>query len=779
MSFIRSSAAVVSTALASTAVASAALSVFVASFASIASAQAPAAATRYPATARGNQVDDYHGSSVADPYRWLEDTDSPETAGWVQAQNAVTLSYLAGIPGRAAIRNRLTQVWNYPKYSSPTRAGNRLFYFENSGLLSQSILYVRDAERPARVLLDPNVLSADGTVALSSTEESPDGRLLGYGVSASGSDWQEFRVRNVDTGRDLADTLKWVKFSGLSWTKDNKGFFYSRYDAPKTGNTLTNVNQNQKLYYHRLNTPQSADHLVYDRPDEPGWLFGANVTDDGRFAIITVSAGSDRRTRLYYVFLDDAKKPKVNAPVVRLIDRLDAEYAFVHNTGDNFLVRTDFGAPKGRLVSIDINAAQPDRWLTAIPEGKDAMGSAQVIGERLVISYLQDARSSVRLYDMPAPDDPRRGRGRAQGAFPGGSTRRGQRPIEGADTLPRDDRASRGAPGYPYIGEIALPGIGTVSGITGRPKDAEMFYSFTSYLYPSSVFRYDVKRRVNQVYKAPSLPLDLNQFETKQVMYKSKDGTQVPMFVTSKKGLARDGTNPTILYAYGGFNISQTPGFSPANLVWLEMGGIYAVANIRGGGEYGKEWHEAGTLGRKQNVFDDFIGAAEYLIRERYTSSAKLAIAGGSNGGLLVGAVVNQRPELFGAALPAVGVMDMLRFHKFTIGAAWTSDYGSADNPAQFAFLRAYSPLHNIKPGVRYPATMVLTADHDDRVVPGHSFKYAATLQNAQAGPAPILIRIETKAGHGAGKPTAKRIEEAADRFAFLVQNLKMRVALQ
>ncbi|MEJ7758098.1 MAG: prolyl oligopeptidase family serine peptidase [Gemmatimonadaceae bacterium] len=749
------------------------------SLAQAAEGQTPPGAVRYPATARGSQTDDYHGSRIADPYRWLENTDSPETAAWVQAQNAVTFSYLAGIPARAAIRNRLMQVWNYPKYSSPSRAGNRLFYYENSGLLSQSILYVKDDGRPARVLLDPNSMSADGTVALSTSQESPDGRYLGYGVSASGSDWQEFRVRNVDTGRDLTDTLKWVKFSGLSWTKDNKGFFYSRYDSPKNGNTLTNVNQNQKLYYHRLGAPQSADRLVYDRPDQPGWLFDATVTDDGTFAVITVSAGSDRRTRLYYVFLDNAKKPKVDAPVVRLIDQLDAEYAFVHNTGDNFLVRTDFGAPKGRLVSIDINAAQSTRWLTVIPEGKDAMGNVQVIGNRLVVSYLQDAHSSIRVYGMPDADDLRRGRGTRQGAFPGGSSRGAQRPPAPEEAVVRDDRASRSAPGYPYIGEIALPGIGSVSGITGRPKDDEMFYSFTSYLSPPSVFRYDLKRRVNTVYKTASLPMDLNQFETKQVFFKSKDGTQVPIFITSKKGLTLNGANPTILYGYGGFNISQTPAFSPANLVWLEMGGVYAVANLRGGGEYGKDWHEAGTLGRKQNVFDDFIGAAQYLVNERYTSPAKLAVAGGSNGGLLVGAVVNQRPELFGAALPAVGVMDMLRFHKFTIGAAWTSDYGSADNPADFAFLRAYSPLHNIKPGVRYPATMVLTADHDDRVVPGHSFKYAATLQNSQAGPAPILIRIDTKAGHGAGKPTAKRIDEAADRFAFLVQNLNMRVTLQ
>ncbi|MEO5580280.1 MAG: prolyl oligopeptidase family serine peptidase, partial [Gemmatimonadaceae bacterium] len=530
--------------------------------------------------------------------------------------------------------------------------------------------------------------------------------------------------------------------------------------------------------YHRLGSPQSSDPLIYDRPDEPGWLFGANVTDDGTFAIITVSAGSDRRTRLFYIFLDNAKKPKINAPVVRLIDRLDAEYAFVHNTGDNFLVRTDLGAPKGRVVAIDINASQPNRWFTAIPEGTDAMRSAQVIGNRLVISYLQDAHSSIRIYGMPNADDGRRGRGTQRGAFPGGAARGGQRPETRPDSGP-SERAGRSAPGYPYIGEIALPGIGTVDGISGHPREDEMFYSFTSYLSPTSVFRYDMKRRVNETYKAPTLAVDLSQFETKQVFFQSKDGTRVPMFITSRRGIALDGTNPTILYGYGGFNISETPGFSPANLVWMEMGGIYAVANLRGGGEYGKEWHEAGTLDRKQNVFDDFIGAAEHLIKQKYTSPAKLAIAGGSNGGLLVGAVVNQRPELFGAALPAVGVMDMLRFHKFTIGAAWTSDYGSADNPAQFRFLRAYSPIHNIRPGGTYPATMVLTADHDDRVVPGHSFKYAATLQHAQAGTDPILIRIDTKAGHGAGKPTAKRIEEAADRFAFLVKNLEMRVTVE
>ena len=697
----------------------------------------------------------------------------------MQAQNAVTFSYLAAIPERSAIRSRLTKVWDYPKYSSPTKAGNRYFFFENSGLLNQSILYVRDNGRPPRVLLDPNTLSTDGTVALSGMRESPNGRYIVYSVSASGSDWQELRVRDVDTGRDTRDTIKWVKFSDMSWTKDNRGFFYSRYDEPKTGNTLTDVNQNQKLYYHRLNTPQSSDPLIYDRRDQPDWLFDATVTDDGTFAIITVYPGTDPRTRLFYIFLDDPKKPKIDAPVVRLIDRLDAEYAFVHNTGDNFLVKTDLGASRGRLVLIDINAAGPNRWQTVIPEGKDALQSVKVIGRHLVTSYLQNAHSSIRLYGMPDADNARPGRGVQQGAFPGGGRRSGDRNTPPADLPPRESRASPSALGYPYVGEIPLPGIGTAADITGRPNDNEMFYAFTSYLNPTSIFRYDLKRKHNAVYRAPSLGTDLSRFETKQVFFKSRDGTRVPMFMTSKKGILLDGTNPTILYGYGGFSVSETPGFSPANLVWLEMGGVYAVANLRGGGEYGKEWHQAGTLSKKQNVFDDFIAAAEYLIGEKYTSSPKLAIAGASNGGLLVGAALNQRPELFGAALPAVGVMDMLRYHKFTIGRAWASDYGIADDRGQFAVLRAYSPLHNVKPGVRYPATLISTADHDDRVVPGHSFKYAATLQHAQAGPAPVLIRIDTRAGHGAGKPTAKRIDEAADRFAFLVKNLNVRVSLQ
>jgi prolyl oligopeptidase len=736
-------------------------------------------AIRYPTARQTNQVDDYHGVKVADPYRWLEDTDSPETKAWVDAENAVTFGYLAAIPERAGIRNRLTQMWNYARYSPPNKSGGRYFQFQNSGLQNQSVLYVRDGNGPWRVLLDPNTLSADGTVALSVSEPSPDGHRLAYATDASGSDWQEVHVRDVDNGRDLADDLKWVKFSGISWTKDNKGFFYERYDEPKTGNTLRDVNRNQKVYYHRINKPQSSDELVYERRDQPDWLFDTQVSEDGKFAVITVSQGTDQRTRLYYIFLgDNPKKPIINNPLVRMIDRLEAEYEFIGNIGDIFLVRTDLAAPKARIVSIDINNEQPNRWQIAVPESRDALTGAKVVGKRIVASYLQDAHSSIRFYGMPGERDfreNRRDRGGISGPTAGGG-RAGQG-VPRNDTTRRE--SGRGGFGYPMLGELDLPGIGTVSQITGKPGDDEMFYQFTSYLSPAAVYRYDMRKGRSEVYTIPKLPVDLSQFETKQVFYTSKDGTRVPMFITAKKGITLDGSNPTILYAYGGFNISQTPSFSAANLVWLEMGGIYAVANLRGGGEYGKTWHEAGMLDKKQNVFDDFIAAAEYLIREKYTSTPKLAISGGSNGGLLVGAMLTQRPELFGAALPAVGVMDMLRFNKFTIGWAWTSDYGSPDDPKQFQVLRAYSPLHNIRPAVHYPPTLITTADHDDRVVPGHSFKFAAALQAAQGGPAPVLIRIETKAGHGAGKPTTKQIEEAADKFSFLVKNLGMRVSLQ
>jgi prolyl oligopeptidase len=728
----------------------------------------------YPAAQRGSQVDDYHGTKIADPYRWLEDTDSPETKAWVEAENKLTFGYLAGIPERGAILNRLTQVWNYPKYSVPDKADGKLFYSENTGLLNQSILFFKDGNKPARVLLDPNKLSTDGTVALSDAEAAPNAKLLAYSVAVSGSDWQEIRVRNVENTRDLADTLKWVKFSGISWTKDSKGFFYSGYEPQTSGNKLTNVNRNQRVYYHKIGTKQSDDFLIYDRKDQPDWLFSAEVTDDGTFVIITVNQGTDARNRLFYIFLDNPKKPSITAPIVRLIDNNESENEFVDNLGDYFLVRTDRGAPKGQIVQIDINNAEPRRWVSVVPEGRDALTSAQVAGKHLVLTYLQDAHSSLRVYGLPILNDQRRNRGTSG---PGGMMQGRGRNDRAPE--PSEDRRRLSAPGYPFINEIELPGIGSVNQISAREDDDEMFYSYTSFVSPTAIYRYDVKRRTNTIYKSATLPIDATQFETKQVFYNSKDGTRVPMFITMKKGTVLNGANPTILYGYGGFNIAETPAFSPANLVWMEMGGIYAVANIRGGSEYGKDWHEAGMLGKKQNVFDDFIAAAEYLIKEKYTSTPKLAVFGGSNGGLLVGAVMTQRPELFGAALPAVGVMDMLRFQKFTIGWAWTSDYGSSDDPEQFKFLRAYSPLHNIKPGTKYPPTLVTTADHDDRVVPGHSFKFAATLQAAQAGPAPVLIRIETKAGHGAGMPTSKRIEEAADRFAFLVKNLGLKVQLQ
>ena len=688
---------------------------------------------QYPETRKVDHVDEYHGVAVADPYRWLEDTDAPETKAWVEAQNRITFAYLERIPQREALRTRLTRLWNFPKYGTPWREGGRLFYFENTGLQNQSVLYVQDGRRNRpRVLLDPNTLSSDGTVALSTVAVSANGNLLGYGTSTSGSDWQEFHVRDVRTGRDLPDTLRWIKFSGIAWTRDNRGFFYSRYEEPREGNRYTSVVRNQKLYYHRLGTPQSADQLILENPSEPEWGFSAEVSDDGQYAIVAVWQGTDERNRLYLIDLASSRRPNVSAPIVRLFDDFDATYDFVGNVGTRLFVRTTKNAPRGKVVAFDIMRPREEHWRTVIPEAKDALVAVQHIGGRLVARYLQDARSSVRLFGMG------------------------------------------GAP----LGEVDLPAIGSVGSITGRATDTEFYYSFTSFLFPTSVFRYDLRKQESERLRSPTLEFDVGPYETRQVFYTSKDGTRIPMFLTMKKGTPLNGQNPTLLYAYGGFNIPITPSFSPANLVWLEMGGIYAVANLRGGGEYGQAWHEAGMFERKQNVFDDFIAAAEYLVAEKYTSPPKLAIHGGSNGGLLVGAVLNQRPELFGAAIPAVGVMDMLRYHKFTIGWAWAAEYGSADDSTQFAFLRAYSPLHNIRPGTAYPATLITTADHDDRVVPGHSFKYAAALQAAQAGPAPVLIRIETKAGHGAGKPTTKQIEEAADRLAFLAHELEMRPAL-
>jgi prolyl oligopeptidase len=681
---------------------------------------------QYPPARKSDVADDYHGTKVPDPYRWLEDPDSPESRAWIEAQNRLTGAYLAEIPARVAIRERLTKLWNYPKYGAPFRKARRYFFFKNDGLQNQSVLYKqRSLTADPETLLDPNLLSDDGTVALSTLAVSDDGRLVAYGTSASGSDWEEFRVRDVARARDLSDHLKWIKFSGASWTNDGAGFFYSRYPEP-VDRALTDVNRFQRLYYHRLGTDQARDVLVYERPDQPDWGMNAEVTDDGRYAVLHVWLGTDRRNRVYYLDLKDAKHPRVVGDVVRLLDDFDASYAFVGNDGPVFYLLTDLDAPRKRVIAIDTRRPERARWREIIPQSADVLEGVQIIHDTFVAHYMHDASSRLRLIALDG------------------------RPVK----------------------DLALPTLGSIGAISGERKDDEMFYAFTSFLYPTTIFRYDWKSGVTSVFKAPAIDFDPSGYETKQVFYTSKDGTRVPMFITHKKGIRVDGSNPTYLYGYGGFNISLTPSFSVAMLVWLELGGVYAVPNLRGGGEYGEEWHQAGMHDKKQNVFDDFMAAAEYLIAERYTTPAKLAIAGGSNGGLLVGAAMTQRPELFGAALPAVGVMDMLRFHKFTIGWAWVTDYGSADSAAQFPYLYKYSPLHNIRPGTRYPATLVTTADHDDRVVPGHSFKFTAALQAAQAGPHPVLIEIETKAGHGAGKPTSKLIEEQADRMAFLVKNL-------
>ncbi len=688
----------------------------------------------YPPARKGDVVDDYHGTKVADPYRWLEDVDSPETRGWVEAENRVTFAYLERIPERERIRRRLTELWDYPKYGAPFKKGGRYFFFKNSGLQNQAVLYTQSslAAEP-EVLLDPNTLSADGTVALSILAFAEDGKTMVYGTSGSGSDWQEFRVRDVATKQDRTDHLQWIKFSSAAWTHDGAGFLYSRYPEPAAGaDPLLEVNHNQKVYYHKLGTDQSADRLIYERPDHPDWGFGVEVSADGRYAVYTVWLGTDRRNRIYYQDLGDAIKPRLDAPVVRLLDAFDASYGFVGNSGSTFYFQTDNVAPRGRIVAVDIRHPEQTAWKEVVPppQAPDVIEGSQIVHNTFVVRYLHDAYSQLRLFALDGTS----------------------------------------------AGEVALPTLGSIVQVTGEPRDTEMFYAFTSFLYPTTIFRHDFTTGTSTVFKAPELSFDAAPFETTQVFYRSKDGTRVPMFLTYKKGLRRDGSNPTYLYGYGGFNVNMTPAFSIGVLGWLEMGGVYAQAVLRGGSEYGEEWHQAGMLDRKQNVFDDFLAAAEYLIAERYTSAPKLAIGGGSNGGLLIGAVVNQRPELFGAALPAVGVMDMLRFHKFTIGWAWVTEYGSADSVAQFPYLYRYSPIHNMTPGTHYPATLITTADHDDRVVPGHSFKYAATLQAAQGGPEPVLIRIETKAGHGAGKPTAKVIEEQTDRWAFLVHTLHMQL---
>ncbi|MBL9134325.1 MAG: S9 family peptidase [Verrucomicrobiales bacterium] len=680
----------------------------------------------YPATRKDAVVEDLHGTPVADPYRWLEDDNAPETKSWVEAQNQVTFRYLESIPQRNAISNRLTQLWNFERWGTPTRRGDRYFVSRNNGLQNQAVVYsMGTLDGEMQELLDPNKLSSDGTVALAGAALSDDGKRFAYGIARSGSDWQEWRVREVATGKDLPDFVNWVKFSAASWAKDGSGFFYSRYDEPKQDEKLTKANYFHKLYFHRLGTPQSSDTLIYQRADKKEWNFNGTVTDDGRYLVITATEGTDPRNRVLY---KDLSAP--GGKVTELLMDFDADYTFLDNDGPVFWFRTDLDAPRARVIAIDVTRPERSNWREIIPQSEDTLTGVSVIGNRFVCAYLKDARSVVRVHAL-------------------------------------DGRRER---------DVELPGIGTVSGFEGKRDQQETFYSFTGFTMPGTVFRYDLATGVSTLWRQPKVDFDSSKYETKQVFYTSKDGTRIPMFITHRKGLKLNGRNPTYLYGYGGFNISITPTFSVPNAAWMEMGGVYAVPNLRGGGEYGEAWHKAGTKLQKQNVFDDFIAAAEWLIANHYTSPAKLAIGGGSNGGLLVGACMTQRPDLFAAALPAVGVMDMLRFHKFTIGWAWTSDYGSSENADEFKALLAYSPYHNLKKGARYPSTLVTTADHDDRVVPAHSFKFAARLQESHTGPNPVLIRIDAKAGHGAGKPTTKLIAEAADRWAFLVRELGMRM---
>jgi len=681
----------------------------------------------YPETKRGDLVETLHGTPVADPYRWLEDDvrKSPEVRNWVDAQSKLTADYLKAIPQREAIQKKLTELWNYEKIGVPSKHGDRYYFFKNDGLQNQSVFYSQETlDGPAKVLMDPNTWSKDGTVALGSISFSDDGKLVAYAASEAGSDWTTWKVKDTATGKNLDDELKWVKFSGLAWTKDGKGFFYSRFDEPKKDAQFQSLNLNQKLMFHKLGTTQAEDVIVYQRPDQPTWSFYGNVTDDSKWLVFTARTGTDARNRLY---VKDLSKPLTEAPV-EVVDNFDNEYTLVEGIGSVLYFKTDLKAPNGRVIAIDMAKSDKNSWKEIIPEAKEALRGVGLVGGHLIASYLKDAKTQVKLFD----------------------------------------------PAGKFVREVVFPGIGTATGFDGKPSESETFYSFSGYATPPTIYRYDVKTGESALLRQAKVKFDPALYETKQVFYPSKDGTKIPMFITSKKGIKLDGNNPTLLYGYGGFNIPMTPAFSIPIATWIDMGGVYAVANLRGGGEYGKDWHKAGTKERKQNVFDDFIAAAEYLIAEKYTTTPKLAIRGGSNGGLLVGACMAQRPDLYGACLPHVGVMDMLRFHKFTAGRYWVDDYGSPDKAEEFASLVKYSPYHNLKPGTKYPPTMVVTADTDDRVVPGHSFKFAAQLQYCHKGDAPVLARIETRAGHGAGKPTAKLIEEVADEYAFLWKVLKM-----
>ena len=682
----------------------------------------------YPAAKRDTVVSSYFGINISTPYQWMENQSAPEVTAWVEAENKLTFAYLDKIPLRDTIKERLTKLWNYERVGVPilsSRTGP-LFYSKNSGLQNQSPVFMQKSiDAKASLILDPNNLSPDGSIAMADYYPSSDAQYLCYALSQGGSDWQELHIKDLKTGTDLADTVRWVKFSGISWTNDNRGFFYSRFPKPSKGTMLTSEAIGQQFYYHRLRTKQSDDKKFYDLKDFPGWYVGGGVTEDGRYVFITVTKGTDPKNKLYVVDLHDPQNPDLSAPVKPLFDKNDAEYSILGNISTTIYVQTTLKAPNRRIVSLDITSPDGKRWIEIVPEKKNVIESSGLIAGRILTQYLEDAKSKVEIFSLTGKHE--------------------------------DD--------------LLLPGIGTVAGLSGRFDAPDLFYAFTSFLYPTTVFRYNFDTKKQTAFQPPHVTFNVNDFETRQVFYTSKDGTRIPMFITCKKGMKLDSNNPTILYAYGGFNINITPFFSTATAIWLGMGGIYAVPNLRGGGEYGEAWHEAGMKGKKQNVFDDFVAAAEYLIKEKYTSTSKIGIEGASNGGLLVGAVETQRPDLFGAAHAAVGVIDMLRYQKFSAGVGWVPEYGSSDDSTEFQYLIKYSPLHNIKSAVQYPPTLVTTADHDDRVVPSHSYKFTAEMQHAQSGNRPILIRVETQTSHGY-MPTDKRIAQSADVLTFMAHNL-------
>jgi prolyl oligopeptidase len=683
----------------------------------------------YPVAQKGDVVDDYAGTKVPDPYRWMEALDSKEVADWVAASNAVTDPYLAKLPFREHFNSRLTELWNYPRVSVPVIEGGKLFYAKNAGLQRQAPVYVRDrATAPPTLVIDPNEISEDGSVSLSQWMPSPDGNLLAYGLAEGGADWTTVHVRDMTTGKDLSDEVRWMRFSNLSWTNDSKGFFYSRYPEPPKNKVLEAALSGQALYYHRVGTPQSQDTLVYERKDLASWIINGDVTEDGRYLLIPVYEGAENKNSLYYADLGSATAPRVNAPVKPLMAVNDAEYWPIGNTGTTLYLRTDKDAPNRKVITVDVQSPAPDRWKTVVPEGKEAIENVALIGGRIVAQYLVDVQSQLRLFGLD------------------------------------------GAP----LGEVTLPDAGTVGAISGREDAPDIWYSFTSPLMPSTVYVFNPASKKSDGFEVAKPAVDTSTFETKALFATSKDGTRVPFFLTARKNVARDGKSPTMLYGYGGFSVSTLPTYRQDVPAWLARGGIWVTASMRGGAEYGEAWHKAGMLEKKQNVFDDFIAVAEQLIKDGYTSPGRLGIMGGSNGGLLVGVVMEQRPDLFAVALPAVGVMDMLRYDKFTGGALWTTEYGSASNPAQFPFLIKYSPVQNLEPGTCYPATLITTADHDDRVVPSHSFKFAAALQAAQGCAKPVLIRVEVQGSHGY-RPTDKLIAERADQWAFAAEQMGLR----